>query len=282
MKCLSFKKKLFGNFIEIKIYNYENLKKTQIILDDLYVEALRLQKIFNFYDEESELSHLNEKRRMKVSKDLIIVLKEAIKFSKLTHGKYDVTLGEIFDRRKKGKRIIKQNCSYEDIKIKGNEVELLNPLVRIDLGSIAKGYITDRLADFLEVRGLKEFLIDSRGDIIVHGNSEHVLGIQNPRGKNSLFNIKLRNKSIATSGDYNQYYGSCKKSHIINSKEIISITVMGNSLALCDVLATAMFVSSEEERKKIMSKYGNYSIFLIKSDLNEEFYNKFGDYIYEK
>ena len=67
------------------------------------MNGLRLQKIFNFYDSESELSILNAKRRLEVSDDLLKVIKKAIKFSLLTNGRYDISLGKNMLERKTGK-----------------------------------------------------------------------------------------------------------------------------------------------------------------------------------
>ena len=85
-----FRKRLFGGEIEFIIYG-ESYEKVQKIIDEIYIEALKFQKIFNFFDETSELSQLNKKRKMKVSKDLLHVLRKAIQFSKITNGKYDIT-----------------------------------------------------------------------------------------------------------------------------------------------------------------------------------------------
>ena len=58
--------------------------------------------------------------------------------------------------RKKGLEISKINCSYKDIKIKKtsslneHEIILENKDVMIDLGSIAKGFIADKIAEFLK------------------------------------------------------------------------------------------------------------------------------------
>ena len=282
MDELVFREKLFGDVIQVIVYDSGSRNHILNILNKMYKEALRLEKIFNFYDLKSELSELNKKRKMEVSEELVEVIKMSIEFSKITDGKYDITLGKNIYERKSKLPLSKLKCSYKDIKIKNNFVELLNEDVIIDLGSIAKGYITDKLNDFLILHGLKEFLIDSRGDIRISGNLEHVIDIQHPRRKGDVLkSVKVKNKAIATSGDYKQYYGKYKNSHIINSNEIISVTVIADSLWKADALATAIFVSDENKIKKLIKKYKDCSFFIVKNKESLE-YNKFGEFIYEK
>lgn len=273
MKEEKFTWPLFGDKINVLIYNYESRNKN--ILEEAYQEALRLQKIFNFFDEESELSKLNKKKKLKVSKELLEVIKKSIKLSKLTKGTYDVALGRNILERKNGLEESPVNNSYKDIKIRGNQIELKTDLA-IDLGSIAKGYITDRIGNFLRNSGIEEFLIDSRGDILLSGRNYHVLGVQNPRNpEENITKIKLRNISVATSGDYKQFYGNFKKSHLLNAGEVISVTVISKKLEDADAIATALFVSEGKIRQKIMKKNKKCPALVIKKNMEKEFYNKF-------
>ena len=52
---------------------------------------------------------------------------------------------------------------YHAIQIDGNEVTLLNPDARIDLGGIAKGYIADRMKEFLNENGLHTMTVAKIG-----------------------------------------------------------------------------------------------------------------------
>jgi thiamine biosynthesis lipoprotein len=155
------KKELFGSEISFILDEVDETISGDIV-EEAFEEGLRLQKIFNFYDEKSELSLLNRKRKLSVSDELLEVLKMALEMGKRTRGKYDITLGKQFRQRKLGSEVEKINCSYKDVKIKGNNVELMNEDVLIDLGSIAKGYITDKMAEILINNGVVSGLIDSR------------------------------------------------------------------------------------------------------------------------
>ena len=284
MENQNFNLKLFGGKIKIIVYTpkKDSQIKTKEIVQKGYIEALRLQKIFNFFDEESELSLLNSKRKLKVSKDLLSVIKKALEFSYLTNGEYDISLGKKILQRKKGEQLKKINSSYKDIEIKSNEILLKNKDALLDLGSIAKGYITDKLGEFLKKEGLDEFIIDSRGDILVSGKNEYLIGVQHPRESKTLFKLKLKNEAVATSGDYNQFDKIFDKSHIINQKEIISITVIAPKLEEADAYATALFVASEKERNELIKKNKNVKVLIMDKKLNQNMFNNFKEKIYNE
>lgn len=275
-----YEKPLFGKIIKIIAYGDENLVGK--IVEEGYEEGLRLQKIFNFFDSESGLSMLNKRRKLRVSSELLEVLINALNVAKESKGKYDITLGKAILARKKGDGEINVECSYKDVKIDGYLVELLNEDVMIDLGSIAKGYITDKMGEFMEALGLKEFLIDSRGDILVGGDYEHIIEIQHPRDKQGIIKkIKIRNEGVATSGDYNQFYGNYKKTHILNAKDIISLTVVAQTLEEADALATALFVSDEKEFNKIIKKNKHIKVLKMDNDMKVSMYNGFEEIVNE-
>ncbi len=280
MENVTITKKLFGGNLDFVIYNSQQ-KDVKRIVEEVYTEGLRLQKIFNLYDPKSELSRLNQLRKKKVSDELLSVIKKSLEFSVLTNGSYDIALGKSILLRKRGE-LITPTCSYKEISIKNNEIILQNPRIVIDLGSIAKGYIVDKLAESLQENGISEFLIDARGDICVRGKQVHVLGIQNPRKEENICSIKLKNQAVATSGDYNQYVGDFEKSHIINQKDSISVTVVAPTLEEADVYATAIFTSSECEQKKLIEANMGIKALIVKKGNSLKMFNGFKQLLYEE
>ncbi|HLC78666.1 MAG TPA: FAD:protein FMN transferase [Candidatus Nanoarchaeia archaeon] len=267
----AFKGKLFGREIEIVIYGV-NEKKSAKIFEEVYKEALRLEKIFNFYDNNSELSKLNKKRKMNISQELAEVLTKSLVFCEMTDGEYDVSLGKSIKNRKEGKNDIEVSCSYKDIGIDGRKVSLNHEDVLIDLSSIAKGYITDRLGDFLKANGAENFIIDSRGDILVSGNIKQIISIQHPRDKDrDIGKIIVEDEAVATSGDYNQFYGSYDKPHILNKKDVISATVVAPSLEEADVYASALFLTDEKSRKKLSKENPYIKAIIVNNKLEKEY-----------
>lgn len=278
MENITITKKLFGGNIDFIIYNVP-LSIVEEIVEKVYIEGLRLQKIFNMYDSNSELSLLNKLRNCIVSNEFINILNKALMLSELTSGSYDVALGKSILLKKHGK-IAAPKCSYKDISIKKNNVTLTSSDVLLDFGSIAKGYITDRLANILKKNGVKEFLIDARGDILVVGKHAHIFGIQHPRNEGNICSIKIKNQAVATSGDYMQYVKKFNKSHIINQKGIISVTVVARTLEEADLYATAIFTSSSEDINKIINFNKNIKVLIIKKGNNLIMLNDFKKIMY--
>ena len=278
MESVSIKKPMFGNEVEFEVYNiYEPLAIE--IIDEAYNEGMRLHDIFNIYDEGSEISRLNSARSMNVTDELLKVLKLALEKSKIDSG-YDVSLGKFILKRKDGE-VIPSTCSYKDISIDGNKVDLLHDDVAIDLGSVAKGYITDRMADVFIDKGVENFLIDSRGDIVVKGDVPHRIGIKDPRSDNEISIIGLQDASVATSGDYMQYKDDFSVSHIINQKDVSSVTVVAKSLIEADFFATLLFVSSEDNIDKILFDNKEIKAYIVDRYNNIKMFNGFESLIVE-
>ncbi|MCM2325768.1 MAG: FAD:protein FMN transferase [Candidatus Woesearchaeota archaeon] len=264
--------KLFGDSAEIILYDVDP-KLQPILIEDIYERALTLQKIFNFYDLTSELSILNTKRKLKASPDLLEVLKKAIHYSAETDWAYDVTKGKQTAARKNKEEIPKVSCTSKDIMIKGSNVTLLNDDVLIDLGSIAKGYITDKVIDYMKELGIESGYMDSRGDLRIFGNYAELIDVQHPRDKRkSIGSFVMDNCAVATSGDYNQYDNSFSKNHIIGSRDIISISVVHDNLTDADALATCAFVMEVKDAIPLLKRHGAKAL-IIDSRLNKTFVN---------
>jgi thiamine biosynthesis lipoprotein len=272
------KYKLFGSEVEFFLDTSETVAAP--IMDEAYDLSLKLQKIFNIYDESSELSMLNRQRSMNVSPELLEVMSKALKLCEESKGEYDISLGRQFLQRKKGEEIQETNertYSYKDIDISGNKISILNEAVIIDLGSIAKGYIGEKIADFFLEQGIESGYVDARGDLRIFGE-EREIGIKHPRMEGNMQTVKIKDKGIATSGDYMQYDKDYSNSHILNQKEIISATVVADNLTDADAYATILIVCNEDTRDKMIKKAG-FPAIIIDKDLNKKYYNNFERFI---
>lgn len=235
---------LFGKEIVIGFDDVDEGRLAQY-QEAIVAEALRLQKIFNFYDEESELSRLNRERSIFASPELLEVTRTALTYCELSGGKYDITQGAAFLERKKGVQPRLRRCTYKDVIVFGENITLADEEVMVDLGSIAKGYIADRLKAFLIAKGFDHFFIDARGDLLFYRYHSEI-GIQDSRGKGVVHEFSLENGAVATSGDYLQYVDTYEESHLLGGREYSSVTVIHDSLMLADVLATVTSVSGKD------------------------------------
>lgn len=259
---------LFGDYVDIILYDIDK-KILDILIGDISRKAKSLEKIFNFYDSESELSKLNSRRKIRASAHLIELLRKAVYYSSETNGAYDVTKGKQIISRKNGEKFQEVSCTYKDITIKDDKIELLHDDILIDLGSIAKGYITDKLIEYMKELGIESGYMDSRGDLIIFGEYSELIEIQHPRNKKkSIGSFILKNSAVATSGDYMQNSGKYSDNHIIGSKDIISATVISDSLTEADALATCGVVLGIREAPVFLEKH-NVKALLIDKDMKK-------------
>ena len=269
---------LFGSEAEFYVDAEEFIAEP--LMKDAYALALRLQKIFNIYDESSEISMLNRNRQIKASPEMIEVLSTALKLCELSGGEYDISLGKQFLQRKNGQELTVRKCSYKDIQIDGDTIRLLHDDAWLDLGSIAKGYIGERICLFFQEQGIVSGYIDARGDLRIFGEPMYI-DVQHPRNNGMLLSIKVKDKGVATSGDYNQYNKSYDSSHILNKKEIISATVISDDLMHADAYATILMVCDPDTRERIIIDAG-YHALTIDKDLNIKYYNGFENIVINK
>ncbi len=283
---------LLGTIVKIKTPSKE-------IPSDVEEFLKRLEKIFNYYDPESEVSRINKNAgfvEVKVSKELIECLEEALKIYELTDHSFNIMLAPLikiwkdFIKRKKARFFPSKQLILKKLKLiniddlvinkKEHKVFLKRKGQQIDLGGIAKGFITDKLADFLRHKGLNNFLIDAGGDVYCAGKNldkKWKIAIRNPKNRYKYLEVlELENKAIATSGNYEQFF--CFKGkryhHIIDPKtgfpvanNLLSVSVIADNLTTADALSTAFFVMGKEKIKKFLRENSlDIQVYLVEEE----------------
>ena len=146
--------------------------------------------------------------------------------------------------------------------------------VNTHTGGVAKGYLTDQLAEILEQDGVKEALLDLGGNIYAKGTYE--IGIQNPQeGENLACSVEVTDKAVITSGVYQRYFedeDGNRWHHILNPETgypsdngVLSVTVIGDKGIECDVLSTAFLVAGAEQTFEMCQKF-DVEVILITED----------------
>ena len=173
-----------------------------------------------------------------------------------------------------------------------------NPLVRLDLGSIAKGYGVDQVAEVIRKNGINNFLVEIGGEVYASGykidGGYWVVGINMP-DKDALIDdiyktVRLKNKALATSGDYRNFFGQkgAFYSHVIDPKtgypvknEIVSVSVVADDCTFADGLATAIMVAGHEKGIELVEKLPGVECFIVIKDkdgkLTDYFSKGFGN-----
>ena len=285
-----------GTINEITLYNISKkdgdriLEKCSSILTD--IDDKMSSQITS-----SEISKINEnagKDYVKVSEDTFKVIKESLKFSKMSNNTFDISIGPIIDlwgigtenARVPSKDEIESKLSlvnYEYIMLdeSNTSVKLAKENMKIDLGGIAKGYAADKIYEYLKEEKLESALINLGGNIYVLGSKEDnqpfSIGIQDPtqpRG-NSIGNIKVSDKSVVTSGIYERYLKKDDKvyHHMLNpnngypfDNELSSVTIVSDQSMVCDALSTTVFGLGVEKGLELVESLDDVdAIFITKN-----------------
>ncbi|MEY4565838.1 MAG: Thiamine biosynthesis lipoprotein ApbE precursor [Planctomycetota bacterium] len=235
-------------------------------------ETERLVSILSDYDEDSELSNLNQSagsgKWVAVSQELWDVLEAADHWNKVSRGAFDASVGALTKLWRKSRRLNQiptaeeiqkalQSSGWQHVYLdpKEKKVQLDQVGLRIDLGAIAKGYIVDRAFDILVNRSHKSCMVNAGGDLRCGDPPPNRVGWKieiAALGKNDppLRRIQIRNAAIATSGDLWQFImiDGKRRSHILDPKTgmgvvgPISVSAIAEKAIDADAAATALSV----------------------------------------
>ncbi len=211
-----------------------------------------------------------------VGADLRELLAISERWARRMGGAFDVTAGPLFELWRTGRsqgvlpsdegvREVLERIGYEKVELHGDAVRLLVPGMKLDFGSIGKGFAADRAAMQLRGAGFSNFIVDAGGDLVVsgrRGNAPWNLGIRHPRSSQLLATAQFTDCAIATSGDYEQYLivDGKRYGHIIDprtgwpARGVSSVVAIARTGADADALATGLFVLGPEAGLDLVEK----------------------------
>jgi thiamine biosynthesis lipoprotein len=177
---------------------------------------------------------------------------------------------------------------FDKIEFDENQLRKKNPNIYLDFSAIAKGYGVDVVGDFLQRKGISNFLVEIGGELVARGINEKgefwKVGVNRPEesaNATDLYSIiALQDRGMATSGNYRNYYvkDSVKISHTINpatgypvNHNLLSATVLAKDCMTADAYATAIMVMGTEKGIALDSALSEIEVFLIYSDANGGF-----------
>ena len=281
---------IMGTTVNVELW-HEDAKQGEILIAAVIDEMHRIDDLMSTYKPGSELSRVNSGAAagpVMVSKELVTLIGHALKYSDLTHGAFDITYasaGQYYDYRKGRKPDSKQlaeilpavSSHHVSLDAEQSTIGFLQPDVRIDLGGIAKGYAVDRCISILQTAGVRNALVSAGGDTRVIGRHwEHPwkIGIRDPRNHVGLVTlIPLEDAAISTSGDYERYFeeDGVRYHHILNpdtgdsSREIRSVSIIGNNATDTDALSTSVFVMGVDKGLKLVNSLRDTEAIIIDS-----------------
>ncbi len=183
---------------------------------------------------------------------------------------------------------LKQLVDYRKVRIENGMVVKENPAMTLDFNAIAQGYTSDLIASFLDSRGIKNYLVDTGGEIMAHGTKPNgqpwIVGIEKPADNWDSeqvvhTRIALRDKGLVTSGSTRKYVERNGKrySHCIDPNtgypvehQVLSVTVMANSSVWADALASICMVMGMEKSLPLIESMDDVEAYYIYVNENNE------------
>ena len=255
------------------------------------------------YNTNSLLSQLNSgDTSLFLDTHFVRVFKASQHISSLSDGLFDCTVTPLVeawgfgpDNRQEVDSLyiatLLQEVGYQDLWLRGDSL-LSNPQQKtMDFNALAQGYTVDVIAELLDSNLVSDYLIELGGELRAKGhnsrNKKWRVGIDKPSNEidvNDRFQIilNLQNKSLATSGNYRNFYEKDGQiySHTINPKtaypvqhSLLSATVIANDCMTADAYATTFMVMGVEQTKDFLSKHPNLEAFLIFTDTDKSWEN---------
>lgn len=268
-----------GTYYRILLTKRDGQKKNKIQegIDRL---LNRIEDQMSTWRPDSELSRFNESEStdwFEVSPETAFVVAESLRIAELSGGAFDPTVGPLIDLWSFGAEraepriptdeeiaAAKQKTGWEKVMVRPNPPALKKsqPEIQLNLSAIAKGYGVDAVSDWLVDQGEKNHLAEIGGEDRASGlkadGTAWRIGVQAPGGMPAeqsigpIFQIvELNDRSIATSGDYQNYFEVDGKrySHTIDptsgrpiTHDVASVSVLTHSCMAADGWATALTV----------------------------------------
>jgi len=141
---------------------------------------------------------------------------------------------------------------------------------KIDIGGTIEGHAADRAREVMQACGIRTGLVEVGGEVSAFGDRVWKIGLKNPRGQGVFAVIPVRNRAVATSGDYERFFtqGGRRYCHILDpstgmpARAGMSSTVIADTCTQANAWAVALFVSGPERLGPVLDKKGLDWIFV--------------------
>ena len=297
--------------VQITIYDSQD----KALLDDCLALCDKYELIFSRTNEKSELYKLNHRKDVSdgdfstdgqttpypvsgtadtwhISEDLAALLSEGLDITKESDGAFDIAIAPLTslwdftaeDPRVPDDAAIQKAlplCSSDGVTIDGQDITLPSDDIQFDVGAIAKGYIADRLKDFLIKKGVKSAIINLGGNVLCIGSkpdgTPFKIGIQKPfadRNETEAV-MDITGKSVVSSGIYERCFKQDGKlyHHILNPQTgypydngLIAVTIISDQSVDGDALSTTCFALGLEDGMKLAESLDDVQAFFVTSD----------------
>lgn len=245
--------------------------------------------------ETSEVSKINQAagQPVTVSDETANLIQKGIEYGDLSGGKFDITIAsasDLWDFHDNNNGTIPaeeqlkeaaSHINYKNIELENNTVTLKDPEAKIDLGGIAKGYIADKLKEYLKSEGIEHAWINLGGNVLTLGGkpdgSSFRIGLQKPFSQSGeiLGILPVSDQSIVTSGNYERYFekDGVLYHHILDpstgypvQNNLYQVTIISDQSVDGDALSTTCYALGLEEGMKLIQSLDGLEAIFVTDD----------------
>ncbi|HEU0186159.1 MAG TPA: FAD:protein FMN transferase [Blastocatellia bacterium] len=258
-------------------------------------EVDRLEEQLTVFRESSEVSLINREAAagpVHVEQSLFSLLLLCRELCRETGGAFDVTSGPLsrcwgflrrqgripeFKEIEEAKALVGADKLLFDYE--SRSLRFARPGVEINLGSVGKGYALDRIAVMMRKRARSALLSAGSSSLLAiggaDGHNSWTVGVRHPLDKERRLAVaRLRDAALSTSGGEEQFfeYGGKRYGHIIDPRtgwpadQVASVTVIAQSAAVTDALATAFYVGGPELAADYCDAHPGVLVLMLESD----------------
>ena len=279
----------FDTPVTIRIYD-DNAGE---LMDGCFELCDELERVLSAQDTSSELYKVNHRTSDEtgVSEALADCIAMGLEAGDMSGGEFDITIlpvSSLWDFRSgegsvPGKDDIEKALRHVDrsgVYVSGNKISFTDPEAKIDLGAVAKGYISGRIREYLRSKGCDGAVINLGGNVSTVGErpdgSPFKIGIQKPfhdRGEVAAV-VSLNEGCVISSGTYERCFeeNGVLYHHILSAKTgypadtgLVQVTVIGDDDMLCDTLSTVGILLGKD-RTEALVREKKYDVSLIFAD----------------
>jgi FAD:protein FMN transferase len=295
-QALVYKKKyVMGTVFEIAAYD-QSPEHASNAIEKAFQEIVRIDDLLSNYKPDSALSNLNRSAHFhaeKVPPDLYRVIDQSMHFSRLSDGKFDISIAPLVDLWKAALRgegtptrarqeEVRGCVGYEKIELTPpDQISFRSSCLRLDLGAIGKGYAVDRAAEVLRSLGIRDALINAGGSTILAMGSPPtqtawLVHLRDPSNKLDP-QVMLRDESVSTSEQTApSLLGNDSAGHIIDPdtgmplKTVFAVSAVSKTATVSDGLSTTLLLLGPTKGRELIKNTPDVSAIWISQNAQVE------------
>lgn len=307
-----------NTFVSVAAYTTGGHSRNE--LDSILEGAISLcdhyENIFSRTRQSSTLSQVNSGSLNTIPRELGDLIKTGIEYGQLSNGAFDITIGSIVDLwdftggsnvppDASAVTAALKHVDYRNINLSQNDDFTYNisipPETVIDLGAIAKGYIADRIKEYLISNGIDSAIINLGGNVLCVGsknakslaggsNADFNIGIKKPFTENgeTVTTVGINDLSVVSSGNYERFYiyEDSLYHHILNPADgypvnngLSGVTIISSDSITGDCLSTTCFILGLEKAVSLINSLPDVEAMFIDSDGGLHYSENFIKYV---